>query len=173
MDKLVCVSTFQQIIAEGVFPSGSVHKLIVFDLLPESQPDGWMNFVHVNLSDLLIFADQRPNFFEPPIFAAEPPSYAELANARMTPPPPPPPSPRIIQSTEHHCFARSVIPPPPPSIKSEPAIDRPVEYFPPLIQPAAYCSPATRSFIPPPPPPPQSTRIMPPPLNPLILHIQE
>ena len=160
-DKLVCMCTFDQIIAEGVFQGGSVEKLIVFDLLPEPQPDGWGNFVNVNLSDLVIFADQKPNFFEPLIFANQPPpSYSEVANARMAPPPPTPPSPHIIQ-TEERRFARSAIPP--PSIKSE--IDRPVEYFPPLIEPTVHCSPVTRSFVPPPPPPPQSTRTMPPPIE--------
>jgi len=142
IDKLIGVSTFDQIIAEGVFPGGSLDKLIVFDLLHESEADGWANFMNVNLSDLLIFADQSPNFFEPLIFGNQPPpSYSEVANAT-------PPSPHNIQAEERR-FASSAIPPP-PSIRS----DRPVEYFPRLIEPAAQC------FVPPPPP-----RAMPPPIE--------
>ena len=76
---------------------GSIEKLIIFDLPDESEPDGWFNFKHISLDEILIFLDETPNFFERPTFGfPQPPPYDELLNAR-TAPPPPPPSPLVVQ----------------------------------------------------------------------------
>jgi len=62
LDHFVNVSTFHDVIAEGPFAHGSVEKLIIFDL-PENESYGWYSFCRVALTDVLVFCDEVPHFF--------------------------------------------------------------------------------------------------------------
>ena len=93
LDYFGCVAMFNHILLEQrIFnATAQLDKLIVFDM-PLSTGSAWTQFGRVPLSEILIFLDNLPQFFDP---YRLPQPFAQPASS-----PPPPPTPAQAQQQQ-------------------------------------------------------------------------